>query len=135
VPILLDESRTIRINGFPVQLLGIQWHDRVRPIAEHVDRAARRIDPDALTILLAHHPHAFDRAAELGIPLTLAGHTHGGQVMLTPEFGGGPAIYKYWSGLYRKGDSSLIVSNGTGNWFPLRVRAPAEIVHVTLRRV
>lgn len=135
VPILLDESRTIRIKGFPVQLLGIMWHDRARPIAEHVDRVGQQINPDALSILLTHHPHAFDRAAELGIPLTLAGHTHGGQIMLTPEFGGGPAIYKYWSGLYRKGDSSLVVSNGAGNWFPLRVSAPAEIVHVILRRV
>jgi uncharacterized protein len=135
VPILLDESCTIRINGYPVQLLGIRWHFRTSPIADHVDQAARRLDPDALQILLAHHPHAFDRAAELGIPLTLAGHTHGGQVMLTPEFGGGPAIYKYWSGLYLQGNSSLIVSNGAGNWFPLRVNAPAEIVHVILRRV
>ncbi len=26
----------------------------------------------------------------------------------------------------------MIVSNGVGNWFPLRIRVPAEIVHVTL---
>ncbi|MEA3186994.1 MAG: hypothetical protein QOD99_824, partial [Chthoniobacter sp.] len=27
----------------------------------------------------------------------------------------------------------MIVSNGVGNWFPVRVHAPAEIVHITLR--
>jgi len=27
----------------------------------------------------------------------------------------------------------MIVSNGVGNWFPLRINAPAEIVHITLR--
>jgi predicted MPP superfamily phosphohydrolase len=27
----------------------------------------------------------------------------------------------------------MIVSNGVGNWFPIRINAPAEIVHVTLR--
>jgi predicted MPP superfamily phosphohydrolase len=26
------------------------------------------------------------------------------------------------------------VSNGVGNWFPLRLNAPAEIIHLTLRR-
>jgi len=135
VPILLDESRTLRVRGYPVQVLGIEWHFRRTPIADHVDAAARSLDPDAFPILLAHHPHAFDRAAELGLPLTLAGHSHGGQIMLTPEFGGGPAIFKYWTGLYRHGNSSLIVSNGAGNWFPLRIGAPAEIVHLILRRV
>jgi predicted MPP superfamily phosphohydrolase len=44
-------------------------------------------------------------------------------------------MFKYWSGLYRKENgSALVVSNGVGNWFPLRINAPAEIVHITLRR-
>jgi predicted MPP superfamily phosphohydrolase len=55
--------------------------------------------------------------------------------MLTPEIGGGPLLFKYWSGLYRQRDSALVVSNGVGNWFPLRIGAPAEIVHITLRTV
>ena len=90
---------------------------------------------DAFPILLAHHPHAFDPAAAAGIPLTLAGHTHGGQLMLTNSIGFGPQMYRYWSGPYRKDDgASLVVSNGVGNWFPLRINAPAEIIHLTLRR-
>ncbi|MBU0639220.1 MAG: hypothetical protein KKB50_10180 [Planctomycetes bacterium] len=88
---------------------------------------------DAFTILLAHHPHAFDRAAEAGIPLTLAGHTHGGQLMLGNDVGAGSVLFKYCSGPYRRGASTLVVSNGVGNWFPLRVNAPAEILHLTLR--
>jgi predicted MPP superfamily phosphohydrolase len=36
--------------------------------------------------------------------------------------------------LPKEDGSSLVVSNGVGNWFPLRVNAPAEIVHLTLRR-
>jgi predicted MPP superfamily phosphohydrolase len=84
--------------------------------------------------LLAHHPHAFERAAELGIPLTFAGHTHGGQLMVTQGLGAGPAMFRYWSGMYQKLGRVLVVGNGTGNWFPLRVNAPAEIIHLTLRR-
>jgi predicted MPP superfamily phosphohydrolase len=74
------------------------------------------------------------RLCELGLPLTLAGHTHGGQLMLTPELGAGSAMFRYWSGIYQKNSRTVVVSNGTGNWFPVRVNAPAEIIHLTLRR-
>ena len=139
LPFLLDESTSVSVHGFPVQLLGLRW-TRVR--GEGRDAAIRgevrklldlRI-ADAFPILLAHHPHAFDAAADADLPLTLSGHTHGGQLMLNEQLGFGPALFRYWSGLYTRGRSKLIVSNGVGNWFPLRVNAPAEIVHLTLRR-
>lgn len=134
VSLLLDEARTLRVRDTPVQLLGIRWHGRGQGIDPHVDRVAELRDPDAFPILLAHHPHAFDRAVEHQLPLTLAGHTHGGQLMATATYGAGPMLFKYVSGLYRQSQSSLVVSNGVGNWFPLRTNAPAEIVHVILRR-
>lgn len=133
--LLRDQTAAISVKGYPVDLLGIRWHQRGQSIDSHVDHVNENRNPDALPILLAHHPDAFDRAAALGIPLTLAGHTHGGQIMLTPEIGAGPMMFKYWSGLYQKQNSSLVVSNGAGNWFPLRTAAPAEIVHISLRRV
>jgi uncharacterized protein len=37
---------------------------------------------DRVNILLSHNPESFDRAAQLGIDLSLAGHTHGGQLAL-----------------------------------------------------
>ena len=132
--LLRDENAVVTAKGHPVELLGIRWHGRNNPIDGHVDEVSNNRNPEALPILLAHHPHAFDRAAELGIPLTLAGHTHGGQLMVTPEIGPGPMLYKYWSGLYQKPGASLVVSNGAGNWFPLRSAAPAEIVHIKLIR-
>jgi len=134
LPLLLDEAATVTVRGERVQLLGTRWPGRTQPMDAQVDFVAQLRDPRAFPILLAHHPHAFDRAAALDIPLTLAGHTHGGQLMLTEAFGAGPAMFRYWSGLYTQRDSALVVSNGAGHWFPLRVNAPAEIVHVTLRR-
>ena len=131
---LRNEAATVTVRGVPVQILGIVWNHAAAQMNRDVDQVAALRDPAAFPILLAHHPHAFDRAADLGFPLTLAGHTHGGQLMLTPEFGAGPAMFRYWSGLYQKLSSALVVSNGTGNWFPLRVNAPAEIIHLTLRR-
>jgi len=135
IPFLLDESTIIDVHGFPVQLLGLSWtRGRDAAIAAAVHKLLERRDPDAFPILMAHHPHAFDAAADAGLPLTLSGHTHGGQLMLNEQLGFGPALFRYWSGLYERDQSKLIVSNGVGNWFPLRVNAPAEIVHLTLRR-
>jgi len=139
IPFLLDESTIIDVRGFPLQLLGLSWtrvHDQGRDaaIANSVKKLLEQREAGAFPILMAHHPHAFDAAAEAGLPLTLSGHTHGGQLMLNEQLGFGPALFRYWSGLYTRGRSKLIVSNGVGNWFPLRVNAPAEIVHLTLRR-
>ena len=140
IPFLLDESTIMNVRGFPVQLLGLRWtrvygEGREAAIRAEVKKLLEQRSADAFPILLAHHPHAFDAAADAGMPLTLSGHTHGGQLMLNEQLGFGPALFRYWSGLYERGASKLIVSNGVGNWFPLRVNAPAEIVHLTLQRV
>jgi predicted MPP superfamily phosphohydrolase len=131
--LLRNQAATIAVRGVPVQILGIIWNHQENEIAQNVASVAKLRDTAAFPILLAHHPHAFDHAAQHGISLTLAGHTHGGQMMLTQNIGAGPAMFRYWSGLYEKAGCSLVVSNGTGNWFPVRMNAPAEIIHLTLR--
>lgn len=131
---LIGQQTVFKHNGAAVQLLGIPWSRSpamMRLEVEQIDRLRR---PDAFPILLAHHPHAFDTAAEADFPLTLSGHTHGGQLMLTSQFGAGNLLFHYTSGLYRQGKNLLVVSNGTGNWLPLRINAPAEILHLTLMR-
>ena len=144
VRLLVNDSATVPVRGVPLQVLGLRWGwggDDPRAtsnrgnaaIAHSMKELMAQRNAEAFPILLAHHPHAFDFAGD--IPLTLAGHTHGGQLMLTREIGFGPAMFRYWSGLYQKSGRALVVSNGVGNWFPLRVQAPAEIVHITLRTV
>jgi predicted MPP superfamily phosphohydrolase len=139
LPFLLNESATVSVNGQPIQVLGLRWGEgmRLETTGEVAEGALHRLlaqrEPGDFTILLAHHPDAFDAAADAGIPLVLAGHTHGGQLMLTRRIGFGPWLYRYWSGLYVKGASRMVVSNGAGNWFPLRINAPAEIIHLVLK--
>lgn len=67
-------------------------------------------------ILLCHHPEYWrDYILPRGIGLTIAGHAHGGQWrffgrgVLAPGQGLFP---KYTSGLYRRGDCTLLVSRG-----------------------
>jgi predicted MPP superfamily phosphohydrolase len=137
LPLLIDQTTTIMLRGrtTPVQILGMSWSHSDVHIAGSMGELVRQRNPNAFQILLAHHPHAFDAAAAVGIPLTLSGHTHGGQLMLNERLGAGPAMFRYWTGTYRKGPRTLIVSNGVGNWFPLRFHAPAEIAKLTLRKV
>ncbi len=139
--LLLDEAITIPVRGEQVQILGTRWGaatgDRrlagPQAFADSIQRLARLRDPKAFPILMAHHPHTFDPAAAAGFPLTLSGHTHGGLFNLTPNIGFGPIFYRYWSGWYEKPGSQLVVSNGIGNWFPLRINTPAEIIDITLK--
>src|SRR6266550_2196390 len=86
IPFLLDESVVIPIRGAPLQLLGLSWtrarDNRDAASSTAVHQPLKQRQTESFPILLAHHPHAFDAAAAASVPLTLAGHTHGGQLML-----------------------------------------------------
>ncbi len=98
---------------------------------EDVPAAVEGRIPDEALILLAHDPSTFRAAQRHGVDLQLSGHTHGGQIwpfdLLVR------AAVGFVSGHYRRGESQLVVSHGTGYWGPpMRLRAPAEIVEITL---
>ncbi len=155
--LLCDRTRLIDIGGERLRIAGLFWSRYDHPRDNdpgHIGRVqatlGQPIDPegggrsmppaveeDLLTIALVHHPHAFDALADRGADLTLSGHTHGGQVMLTPpswseRIGAGNLLFRYIWGEYRRGSSVLYVNAGVGNWFPLRINAPAEIVQIRL---
>ncbi|MGN6727419.1 MAG: metallophosphoesterase [Tepidisphaeraceae bacterium] len=134
INMLLDEARDLTIRGTPLRLAGVRWWGSRDDVMQKAFADAFPADlRDKFTLMMAHHPHFFDITAAAGVPLTLSGHTHGGQLALTQNIGVGPMMYRYWSGEYRKGDNACFVSNGTGNWFPLRINVPCEIIHLTLR--
>ena len=142
-PLLLNESHELRVGqaGYPMNFLGLQWGTpalrRDPNLQAWSEITLAKKNPDAFNVMLTHHPHGYDFAAEKDVPLTLAGHTHGGQLMLSEQIGPGPMMYRYWSGLYRHRNhpnTACVVSNGIGNWFPLRINAPAEIVLITLKQ-
>ena len=69
--------------------------------------------------------------------MVFAGHAHGGQIRL-PFIGGlvapGQGFFpRYDCGVYREGDTSMVVSRGLGNsLFPVRIFNPPDVVLVKL---
>ncbi|MGI4877006.1 MAG: metallophosphoesterase, partial [Janthinobacterium lividum] len=97
--------------------------------------ALRNIPPGKPVILLMHEPDSFP-AVPSAIPLSFAGHTHGGQIVL-PLIGAltTNSIYgnRFRRGLISEKGHVLIVSSGVGaSAVPLRIGVPPEIVVVTL---
>lgn len=127
---LRNESILVRSNGKELNISGIDWARTNQLNATYVSHTC----DDRTDLLLAHNPRAFPRAAEMGVPLTLAGHTHGGQLALRKNPRTNLAItQRHSAGLYTQGECRLYVTSGVGAWFPLRVNCPPEIAVLTVR--
>ena len=140
VRLLVDESHVIEHQGERLRVVGVDYPMSGRsPIVrtEHMRRSAevafQGTAPGEVVLCLAHHPSFFPYAAERGAHLTLSGHTHGGQVAVLgiPVFG---FAFEFMLGRYKKKDSHLYVSGGTGHWLPFRIGVPAEVTVITLRK-
>ena len=133
LPMLYNSCTAIPFGTGRLLLGGLSWKRALemdRQPGMVGDLFPRREEGD-VRILLAHHPHVFDIAQEAD--LLLSGHTHGGQIMFG-DIGLGRLRFKYWSGRYQRGNTTMIVSNGCGDWFPCRIGAPAEIALLRLTR-
>ena len=132
IHILRQERATIRLGGDTLNL--IRFDDSLLD-----DKAVEYlVVPGTVNILLNHNPNDFDRAAELGFDLMLAGHTHGGQ--LSFEFiRRGLSLARletpYVSGWYEKSGGQLYVNRGIGTTIlPIRLGARPEITVFELVR-
>jgi predicted MPP superfamily phosphohydrolase len=92
---------------------------------------------DAGVLLLAHHPNAFGAARAAGIRLTLAGHTHGGQIAVpfAPHANTARVLMTpYDVGTFVEDGCLLHVNRGIGtSGQRVRIGVPREITVVTLR--
>ena len=75
---------------------------------------------------MTHRPEGFDPASEMGIELTLSGHTHGGQAGLNGRSLWSAFTDRYLWGHYAKNGSQMYLSSGIGHWFPFRLGCPTE---------
>ena len=163
--LLRHENTELRWNGSAFNLIGVDYQ-RQRDAEGNRARMLVGLEPlvrrDVPNILLSHNPNSFPRAAELGIELSLAGHTHGGQVrveILDHRWSPAEFFTPYVAGAYRRpllapstlndanassfrpaaglqlGASTIYVNRGLGTiGAPVRLGVPPEITLLTLRR-
>ncbi len=106
--LLRAQSAVVEHNGARFNLLGVDYQrdhmtsgEPTGPMLQEIEPLIRRDMPN---FLLSHNPNSFPRAAELGIELSLAGHTHGGQIKFEiVDHSVNPArlITPFVAGLYR----------------------------------
>jgi predicted MPP superfamily phosphohydrolase len=91
-------------------------------------------------ILLSHRPSVLPLCAQTGIDFTVAGHIHGGQIVL-PGMGRGPGksvagiASDYTFGWYREGAARMYLNRGVGLTFlPWRINCPPEIAVFHLKQ-
>ena len=163
--LLRQQQSEIRWNGQPLNLIGVDYQRQRSASGEKLimlQDVQQLVRPGMPNILMSHNPNSFPRAAELGIEVSLAGHTHGGQVkveILDHSFSPATFITLYIAGLYGRPlnapssasdaelrasaagratppSSILYVNRGLGTiGTPVRLGVPPEITLHTLRSV
>lgn len=145
VRILRSERTWIETQGERLNLIGVDYQTN-KPhesrwgnlVSVYLKGAEPLIMPGVVNVLLSHNPNTFDRAAELNIDLSLAGHTHGGQITLEyihPGLSPSRFVTQYVRGLFEKPGGQLYVNRGIGTiGVPMRIGSPPEITVFELRR-
>lgn len=139
IPLLDNEHVRLQRGNDAIYVAGVDYplphdaFDRMPVVRNYLDMAMQGIPDQAFTLLLAHHPDFITAGFDRNIPLSLTGHTHGGQVVF---FGQGlfAFAFKYTRGLYQEKNQYGYVSTGAGHWLPFRFNCPAEVAVFTLKR-
>jgi predicted MPP superfamily phosphohydrolase len=152
--LLRSQNATLNFRGAQLNLIGVDYQRERGPGGHKIQTLAgvdTLVRQDMPNVLLSHNPNSFNRAAELGIELSLAGHTHGGQVqveILDHRLSPARFITDYIAGLYTRpmglasnsaqtpsAKSHLYVNRGLGTvGAPVRLGVPPEITLITLRK-
>jgi predicted MPP superfamily phosphohydrolase len=132
VPLLRSSGVPIDIDGATLHLAGADdpvamGRDNSVFLRKTIEKALDGASSEAFYLLMSHRPEGFDQAAELGVDLTLAGHTHGGQVGIYGRSFWEPFMPdRYLWGKYARGRSQMYLTSGIGHWFPFRLGCPPE---------
>jgi uncharacterized protein len=141
VRLLVNQIERVRIGDRRIAIAGIErsfWTGAAEATVAALERPPGRAD---IRLLLTHRPDAIRLVRAGRVDLTLAGHTHGGQVQLPligpPTTASGVPRDVAAGGLHRIGDRPIYVSRGVGverGQAPrLRLGAVPEVSLIELR--
>ena len=131
VPLSLNSDESLYLVG-----VGSLWANR-----DNVDKALSVVPDDSPRIVMMHNPDTFEKVPANSAPLTVAGHTHGGQVRVPglPQwswlrFTQKDKVYADgWAKGYGEPGNRLYVNPGIGmSIAPIRLFCPPELTFFTL---
>jgi len=129
------EAARLKFGGTTMNLAGVDYQPFRKPYLKGADKL---IESGMFNVLLSHNPDVFPVAVRQGYDLTIAGHTHGGQVrveILRKDLNVARFFTPYVDGLYREGGKTIFVSRGIGTiGLPARLGAPPEVALLRLCR-
>lgn len=143
IQLLRDEWTLLEIHGETLYVVGLDdpgrgWRN-LDSRSDALERMVAELPQVPARLLLAHRPSYFAHAVELGLPLMLAGHTHGGQITLpgrAAHWNVSRMVSRWTRGLFRSGQSQIYVNRGLGIVGPpVRLNCPREIALLTLQSV
>ncbi len=140
--LLMNENRSIEINGERIAILGIEnWGAGRFPKYGKMDIAHAGTEEALVKLLLSHDPSHWGeqvRRDYKDIDIMFAGHTHGFQFGVeVGDFKWSPSQYAYkqWAGLYQEDNQYLYVNRGFGFiGYPGRIGMPPELTMITLKQ-
>jgi predicted MPP superfamily phosphohydrolase len=125
---LRQRAESLKFGQATLNFAGVDYQPSRKP---YLVGAEKMVAPDAFNVLLSHNPDVFPVAAKQGYRLTIAGHTHGGQVrveILHADLNVARFFTPYVDGLYRRDQAAIFVSRGIGTiGLPARLGAPPEV--------
>ncbi|MDO4482025.1 MAG: metallophosphoesterase [Bacillota bacterium] len=135
IKVLDPGTETLVVKGQRISVSGLddiektgydKWLNQLKECSESKD-------DDTFSILLSHRPERVKEFSECDFDLILAGHTHGGQIIIPGVFNGIFAssqgfFPQYAGGEYDIGDSKMIVSRGMVKNILPRTFNPPELV-------
>lgn len=151
---LLDNSHDFIVKGNDsIPLIGVgNWGEP--PFKQYGDLgkayplskdSVHNVNDGRFKILLTHNPEHWNQhvSHETDIDLTLSGHTHAMQFMITAgpwKWSPSQYIYEQWGGLYERAGAGgkpvrIYVNIGSGEvGMPYRIGAKSEITEIVLKR-
>lgn len=127
------EAQSLRFGAAVLNLAGVDYQRLSLP---YLTGAEQLVRPGAFNLLLSHNPDVFPIAVQKGFQLTLAGHTHGGQInveILNDNLNLARFFTPYVLGEYRQGDAAIYVTPGLGTvGIPMRLGSRPELTVIRL---
>jgi len=140
--ILMNENRTLKVDGQEIAILGIEnWGAGRFSKYGKLEDAYKGSEDKPVKLLLSHDPSHWDaqvRKEYEDIDMMFAGHTHGfqfgveiGNIKWSPS----KYIYTQWADLYQEGDQYLYVNRGFGFLgYPGRIGILPEVTIIELKK-